>query len=364
MRSIQKSLDTRHALGITVGSVPDRRGKQPAVNKTPTWQTDLIEDHINLYPTMESHYCRQTTHRRYLDAKLTIRKMHEQFHDFYSQHVNSLDDDDPRRQANIPKEKVYRNLFCTKFNLGFFIPKKDQCMVCCRYQSASVEGKKEMDTEYTEHMRQKDRAQEEKMHDKEKAKCDATFHSATFDMQSVLQIPCGNESLLYYKRKLVLHNLTVYEAAPPNNAYCYLWPETAGKRGANEVGSILYHYLSKLPETVTHVSFISDSCSGQNRNRFVASVLLYATQSLPIEVIDHKFLIPGHTHMECDSMHAAIEHAYKHLSLYSIHEWVNVMKSARRNRPYNVKELQYNDFYDLKELTKSVLTNTKQNGDE
>jgi hypothetical protein len=30
-----------------------------------------------------------------------------------------------------------------------------------------------------------------------------------------------------------------------------------------------------------------------------------------MEVIDHKFLESGHTQMECDSMHAAIEFAKK-----------------------------------------------------
>ena len=56
------------------------------------------------------------------------------------------------------------------------------------------------------------------------------FVSATFDMQSVLQLPSGAESLLYYKRKLVVHNRTIYEAAAPNKGYCYLWPENAGKK--------------------------------------------------------------------------------------------------------------------------------------
>jgi hypothetical protein len=30
--------------------------------------------------------------------------------------------------------------------------------------------------------------------------------------------------------------------------------------------------------------------------------------------------------MECDNMHAAVERAQKHLSLYLMHDWENVMK--------------------------------------
>jgi len=39
----------------------------------------------------------------------------------------------------------------------------------------------------------------------------------------------------------------------------------------------------------------------------VAALMLHAANTLPIDVTEHKFLIPGHTQMECDSMHAAIE---------------------------------------------------------
>ena len=54
---------------------------------------------------------------------------------------------------------------------------------------------------------------------------------------------------------------------------------------------------------------------GQNRNQYIASMLLLlvSQQKNNIIVIDHKFLISGHTHMECDSVHATIEHVHKHL---------------------------------------------------
>ena len=37
-------------------------------------------------------------------------------------------------------------------------------------------------------------------------------------------------------------------------------------------------------------------------------MFMVALQKLPhIQVIDHKFLVPGHTYMECDSDHSVIE---------------------------------------------------------
>jgi len=72
-----------------------------------------------------------------------------------------------------------------------------------------------------------------------------------------------------------------------------------------------------LDQKVKKVTFFSDSCSGQNRNQYVCAVLLYAVKTLPINIIEHKFLVKGHTMMECDSMHSAIEYAQK--SIHILH---------------------------------------------
>ena len=99
----------------------------------------------------------------------------------------------------------------------------------------------------------KDIAQAAKKADKERAQSDPAFVSATFDMQSVLQLPSGAESLLYCKRKLIIHNRTIYEATAPNKGYCYLWPKNAGKRGSVEIGPVLFEYIQGLPESVRHL---------------------------------------------------------------------------------------------------------------
>jgi len=352
LRAVQKFCSVNRESGA-VGSAPDRRGKHCPSNKTAQWKTDLIQEHINLFPTMESHYCRSTTKRQYLDSKLTIPKMYEQFCPFFEKKLPAGETD-----REVPSENVYRNIFCTEFNLGFFVPKKDQCVVCS--QKKQYEGDPQKMAMLQEHLRQKDRAQAEKRHDKAIAGKDDSCLLATFDMQSVLQLPVSDVGTLYYKRKLVLHNFTVYDNNAPHTGHCYLWTETDGKRGANEIGSCLLRFLQSVNEPVKHVTFFSDSCSGQNRNQFVCALLLYAVAKLPIDVIDHKFLVPGHTMMECDSMHSSIEYACKHLSLYTVNDWVNVIKSARRHKPYQVEVLKYTDFSDLKGLAATLLCNRRK----
>jgi len=65
--------------------------------------------------------------------------------------------------------------------------------------------------------------------------------------------------------------------------------------------------------------------------------------------------------MECDSMHCSIEHAQKHMKIYTVNDWENVMRGARRHNPYITQEVKYRNFYDLKQLARTTIMNTRKN---
>lgn len=181
---VHKFMKARSVADATLGTLSDKRGKHEPKNKTPQWQNKLMRDHIRLYPKIESHYCRKTTKREYLDPKLSIRKMYEQFNGYYAGKIKSMAD---CNNVPIPKFEIYRRLFCNDFNLSFFTPRKDQCMVCSKYKKGSAQEKESMLAKYEEHLMQKERAQEEKKKDKERMALEKdNFLSCTFDLQSVL----------------------------------------------------------------------------------------------------------------------------------------------------------------------------------
>lgn len=268
---------------------------------------------------------------------------------------------------NIPplkavQEKVYRTIFCEQYNLSFFHPKKDQCTVCVKHRTLTGKAKEAFKDEHQKHLERKERAQIQKSNDKTRATEDLTFVSATFDLQSVLQIPSSAASLLYYSRKLCVYNLCIYEASPPNNAFCLSWSELDARRGSSEIGTCVFKWLEKLTPTVKEVSLFSDTCGGQNRNQNVAAMFMYAVQYLNIETITHNFLESGHSQMECDSMHAAIEAEKKWIDVFSMVDWVNIFRRARRKNPYNVTHLHYGDFYNFQVLAQCIIKN--RNKDE
>lgn len=141
---------------------------------------------------------------------------------------------------------------------------------------------------------------------------------------------------MFYSRKLCVYNLTIYEGAKRNIGYCYFWNEINGKRGSSEIGTTLFKYINQLPSIITELSLFSDTCGGQNRNQHVAAILLYTVSNTHIQTIEHKFLESGHSYMECDSMHSAIEHAKKNTDVFLMNVWANIFKKARSKRGSNL----------------------------
>ena len=105
-----------------------------------------------------------------------------------------------------------------------------------------------------------------------------------------------------------------------------------------------------IEEYISGTSFVAESRE--------TAITLVGNES--INIIDHKFLVPGHTMMECDSMHYAIEYAYKNLRMYSINEWVNILKNDRCKNPYNVNCMEFRNFHNLKDLASKLVVKTKK----
>ncbi|XP_008178670.1 uncharacterized protein LOC103307937 [Acyrthosiphon pisum] len=150
-------------------------------------------------------------------------------------------------------------------------------------------------------------------------------------------------------------------AAAPNNAFCFLWTEVNGQKGSSEIGSALLKWIYQLPESIKEISLYSDTCSGQNRNQYVAALFLFVVIHTNIEVLHHNFMESGHSYMEVDSMHSAIDSAKKNVPVYTMHDWLNICRLARSQRNnkkcsgYSVHELLYTDIYDLKSLASILI---------
>ena len=171
---------------------------------------------------------------------------------------------------------------CVLFGIQFQFSSAKKRSVCKvrQYENASEEEKVNLFNEHSKHTEWKNRARSEKVADKEKAAANQSVTALTVDLQSVLSTPCSNVSSLYYMRKLSVYKFTVYNQVS-GDGFCYVWNETRGERGANEIGSMLYMYIKEhMPRETEHSVITSDSTLAQNRNRYVTAMLLYAVQTI------------------------------------------------------------------------------------
>jgi len=234
----------------------DRRGKHNKHRAVSKEDKKLIRQHIASFQTVESHYCRKSSDRKYLPAELSVTKMHRMYKEMCA-----------TKGVHAQKEAVYRRIFNRKFNLHFFVPKKDQCDLCTEYRNTAGKSPA-LESKYRQHCDQKNLARQAKQTAKEAAAADQTCMAICFDLQKVLNCPHGETSSYYYHRKLSLYNLSVYSLGT-RHAYCYLWQtwkwkKSQAKRGCNEIASCLLKFVrSQVSVQQKHLTFFSDNCGGQ-----------------------------------------------------------------------------------------------------
>lgn len=307
---------------------PDKRGKHANHKRTSPLLIESVKDHIKSYHLVQSHYCRADSQRKYLDENLSVAKM-------FRMYLVERGEGTPFT-AN---ERQYREIFNTCFNLGFFKPKKDQCSLCIAFDVPAAEMSQEKILEYHQHREEKQRVRELKKMDKLQSKeNNSNLRVATFDLQKILYCPKAENAEFYYKRKLSSFNFTLFDCTT-KQAYCYVWDLTQGKKGADEIASYVLDYIEAMVKLgVKEFRFYSDSCTGQNKNKFLFCMYYLAAMKFNIK-ITHRWLVKGHTQMECDNVHARIEKKTKNLQIFTPSQWYGNIKSAKVKKPnYIVKE--------------------------
>lgn len=183
-------------LSKTLNGVCEAKPKRVASNKTDADVHDKIYRYIDSFPKVESHYCRTSTEREYLESSLNIRQL-------YSLYVK-------KHPESPPSETYYRMIFNEEFNLGFHQPSKDMCNTCDRYMK--IKNLDEMTPELEQHQEARLRRKENSKSEKEKNKMAGDGVLAVcFDLQQVLPVPRLSAAKAYYKWKLNMYNLTFYE---------------------------------------------------------------------------------------------------------------------------------------------------------
>lgn len=320
----------------------DMRGTHSPTNKTSQERLRYAYEHLLSLPSYESHYTRRDSSKKYLPSHYTISLCYEE----YKKTCSNVD---------AVSEKIYRQLF-HDMKLSIKTPNKDTCQTCDRLNmeinmSKTQDNRLKIQQQLTVHQTLADKAYDAKAKDRSASKNDPSKKTITFDLQC-LPTPHLQSSLCFYKRQLWVFNLTVHDC-DDGQGYFFMWNENVAARGGNEIASCLYKYLLSLPPTVTDVTMYSDTCGGQNKNSHFATMCMVSLQDSPtLKSINHKFLIPGHSHMESDCDHSLIEKMKKKFSapIEHPHDWIQLVRVASKKKPFVVHEMKIEDSFSFSGL--------------
>nr|XP_026497999.1 uncharacterized protein LOC113402096 isoform X2 [Vanessa tameamea] len=345
--AISKSSDTGSF------ALVDNRGRH-SHHKT-SIDPDMIKsicDHVNSFEPVDSHYCRKESNKLYLDGSLSFTRMFNLYKEWF---------DSTKYGSKCESLRQYRDVVNKNINLSFHKPKKDQCYVCLSYKNNPITP--EIQENFENHIKSKTLSRSLKQNDKHNAQNNPKIFCATFDLQKVLLAPSGEISLFYYCKRLKVHNLSVFDIGHLAGT-CYLWNEQIAMKGSNEIASCIYDIIKlKTKEGCDDFRFWSDNCTGQNRNRIMFFMYLYAAKQLSID-IKHTFLEKGHTQNEGDSIHATIEKASRYKNIYTPSEWSSLIRWAKvKGAPYNVIDVSQNMIFDFKKMQASVCFNWTKNSE-
>lgn len=305
----------------------------------------LARDFLNSLQKVPSHYCRQSTSMVYLETLwLSKYEVYRAYQEYCIENGGKPF-----------KYKRFRDIM-DEMKIQIFKPRKDQCDTCVAHKNGNIS-----DEIYNRHLGNKINAQAEKTKDKDDPNTKNVF---TMDLQAVLVCPRMKASALYYKTKLSVHNFTINNLKT-KDGFCFIWNESQGGVTANEFTTIICNFIKNLNlKSGNSVTFYSDGCNYQNRNNTLANGLTNLAMLLNI-TITQKYLEKGHTQMECDSMHAAIERRLRNIDITLPSGYMTACRQSRLQNPYVVQELAHSYFLNYQDTITyySSTTPGKKTGD-
>lgn len=337
----------------------DQRGKKGGGwNKTKDHEIEFITNIINKLPQYESHYRRdQNNDCKYLKLGMTVQTIY----DLYLEEFKQINTDSEATEKPVSFSTLKR-IFYNNFNLRCKSLKKDTCnkcdTLCIKIKNCANDvERRQYEEEKEAHLKRAEDLRRAMNEDMMRAKTDQSFECLTFDMEKTLPLPRIPTSVVFYKRQLWFYNCSVHTGSD-NIGHCYVWVEGEAGRGSQEVGSCITNYIkNKLDPKVQHLALWSDCCGGQNRNIKIILMLKVVLNSHPtLKTITFKYLESGHTFLPNDTDFSKIETMLKyHERIYTVEEYINIIKRCKRKNPLQVYRMKKNDFMSTKNLEKNTV---------
>ncbi|XP_039290187.1 uncharacterized protein LOC120352657 [Nilaparvata lugens] len=327
----------------TTGKAPlDKRGKhENRPNKILEEVADSVFEHIKSFQARQSHYSLAKSKKLYLPDDLNVKKMYNMYKEKFPDHKVSYE--------------KYREIFNSKFNISFGYPRSDTCSFCDKvsvqidalndkikktnpdlneYKELSVELES-LQTKKELHLRKAKTFYDRKRAARQEAQKNPQKEAIAMDFEKNLPVPNIQTNDVYYRRQLSFYMFNVHVLSTAEAVF-YTYPEVCGKKGSDDVSSVLFDFIfNHLDPQVEELTIFCDSCGGQNKNYTIFRLIHYIVHFIKrLKSIKLVFPVRGHSYLECDRNMGLINQKTR-VELPS--EWNSVVESARaKPSPFKV----------------------------
>ena len=107
-----------------------------------------------------------------------------------------------------------------------------------------------------------------------------------------------------------------------------------------------------------HIVLYSDTCAAQNRNKIACTMIItFLSKSVNTVRVEQKYFETGHSQMECDSIHSAIENKFRKRDVHLPSQYEQLIKEARPKNPYRIVNLDRSIIFDWGVVSASFRAN-------
>lgn len=356
-----------------VPSPVDKRGKHHSrPNKIPDNICFQLDTFISSFPKRQSHYSRSDNNNvRYMSPELSVAKLYRMYLEIYEPDVYAFLNSENGEQVK-PKLKYnyFANYFNRNFNISFGTPRSDTCQTCDNLKKIidsenNEEEKANLEVEKQIHLRKAEVFYTYLKQLSAEAKQNDSIDVLSFDLQQNMPLPHIPSGDVFYKRQLWSYNFCIHSAGT-GKSHFYMYNESSGKKGQNEVISFLHHYFkNKLSPRIKTLYLFSDNCSAQNKNKTLFQYLsaVVNTPTFSIKSIIHRYPEPGHSFLPCDRCFGHIEKVRRQVERVFLPDEYEKMVSET-NKKFKVVHVDQSMIFDfnsyLSPLAKKVITNKEK----
>jgi hypothetical protein len=170
--------------------------------------------------------------------------------------------------------------------------------------------------------------------------------------------------ITYYYSPLSVYNLGIVDHAHRYNdgqlsehLHCHVYHEGVGKKGANNVASLIMKMLRELQllredAVGGELNIIFDNCSGQNKNNTVLKLALWLMAMGYFKSVQFIFLVVGHTKNAADRLFNLLKQDYRRQNLFTFDQLATAFLG--QSPSVNIHRAVANDFLDYDSLLDGI----------